>query len=95
MVEPDRLMDLVNKIRSEKESDVPAEKMAERIELLKVVSMLDDMYMLHMTEDTTEIARMRFETTGKRRNYGPERRDIIKFGDHLKERLEQYFAGRS
>jgi hypothetical protein len=94
MVEHDRLMDLVNRIRSEKESDVPAGKIAERIELLKAVSMLDDMYKLHMTEDTAEISRLRFETTGKRRNYGPERRDIIEFGDLLKERLELYFSGR-
>jgi hypothetical protein len=94
MAASDKLMDLVNKLRSENESNVPAGKIAERIELLKAVTMLDTMYKQHMTEDTDEIAGLRFETTGQKRNYGQERRDLIKFGDLLEERLDQYFAGR-
>jgi hypothetical protein len=86
-------MDNINKLRSEDERDVPANKRVERTELLEAADMLDKMRALHMDEDTEEVAQIRFETTGKRRNYGEERRDIIKFTDILETRLDQYFAG--
>jgi len=94
MITKDRLMDNINRLKSEKESDVPIDKRAEHKELLRAVEMLDRMYELHMTEDTEEEAILRFETTGKRRNYSQEQRDLIKFTSLLDDRLEQYFSRR-
>ncbi len=94
MITKDRLMDNINRLKSEKESDVPIDKRAEHKELLRAVEMLDRMYELHMTKDTEEEAILRFETTGKRRNYSQEQRDLIKFTSLLDDRLEQYFSRR-
>lgn len=94
MITKDRLMDNINKLKSEEECDVPINKRVEHIELLRAAEMLDSMYELHMTEDTEEEAILRFETTGKRRNYSQEQRDLIRFMELLDDRLEQYFSRR-
>jgi len=94
MITKDRLMDNINRLKSEKESDVPIDKRAEHKELLRAVEMLDSMFELHTNVDTEEEAILRFETTGIRRNYSQEQRDLIKFMSLLDDRLEQYFSRR-
>ncbi len=94
MIAKDRLMDNINRLKSEKESDVPIDKRAEHKELLRAAEMLDSMFELHAKVDTEEEAIQRFETTGIRRNYGQEQMDLIKFMSLLEDRLEQYFSRR-
>jgi hypothetical protein len=84
----------IDRLSAENEEDVPADKRAERIELLKAGEMLDTMYNLHMVQMSDDVAERGYETTGVRRDYGKEREDLVEFQDHLKERLNQYFAGR-
>ena len=88
----ERLNFLIDRLRSEK--DTSPEKVAKRLELLKAAEMLETMVEVHTHEDTQQIAEMRFENTGIGRDYGRERRDIIKFMDLLTEKLDQYFSGR-
>ena len=92
MDKADRLNFLIDNLRSEK--DTSPEKVAERLELLKVAEMLETMVEMHTHEDTEEEAEKRFQNTGIGRDYGRERRDIIKFMNLLIERLDQYYSGR-
>lgn len=92
MGEVDRLNFLIDRLRSEK--DTSPEMASERLELLKAVEMLETMVEMHTHEDTKEVAKTRFENMGIGRDYGRERRDIIKFMNLLIERLDQYFSGR-
>ncbi len=93
MITEDKLPEYISWLKAEKESDVPINRREEHAELLRAVEMLDEMHKRHLAEDA-RVETPRFETTGKRRNYGQERDALMKFTTLLEERLEQYFSRR-
>jgi hypothetical protein len=70
MVTEDKLPEYISWLKAEKESDVPINRREEHAELLRALEMLDEMYKRHLAEDTDTEANLRFETTGRWRNYG-------------------------
>ena len=120
-LEPDRrLMELINKIRSEIEDAVPIDKKEERNALLDAIEKLDTMCEMSDLEDRLGEIAEALEQGGelcyedgtpvelspegidailaadgvfsRGRCPGQDRLDIIKFADHLEERLRRYFA---
>ena len=90
LVKTIELAEQIRGLRSEK--NVPANRVAERNELLDAAQKLEQMLTMHMYEGPDEVAELYFKETGERRNCGEERRTICEFSDILERKLNLYFS---